>query len=465
MTAVQHPPRVLQFGQGNFLRAFIDWMIQGMNERAGFMGSVRLAKAIPGPFARPFVDQGYAYNLVVRGREGGASVRRREKITCISGSVNAYEDFDGYLREAALPSLKVVVSNTTEAGIAFAEADKADDRPASSYPGKLTQLLRARFLALGGSKDSALFLLPCELIEKNGQTLKKYVLRHAERWYHDAAFTAWLTDDCTWFDSLVDRIVPGHDQEERARCAAETGLDDRLLVVAEPYHLFVIQGPEREDVLPLKKAGFNVIWTDDLTPYRTRKVRVLNGGHTFMAMVGLGMGVASVREALESPVLGRALDAFYSRELIPLMPFDREEIEAYKRTILDRFANPYMVHKLSDIALNSVAKYISRILPSVHEYVAKHDKAPEFATFGLAALLNRYLFTGGVVDDAPILEKFGEIAHARGANPKEAAAAVFASKEIWIQGAAVPAVVRARAGEMLASIRELGMEKALQALL
>jgi tagaturonate reductase len=465
MTADQRPVRVLQFGEGNFLRAFIDWMVQGMNDRAGFAGAVHLVKTIPGPFAPAFADQGHAYHVVVRGKEGGAAVRRRERITCISGTVNPHDDFDGYLREAALPTLKVVVSNTTEAGIVYVDTDRAEDRPAPSYPGKLTQLLRARFLALGGTKDSALFLLPCELIEKNGQTLKRYVLQHAERWYHDPAFTAWLADDCVWFDTLVDRIVPGHDKEERARCAAETGLDDQLLVVTEPYHLFVIQGAEREDVLPLRRAGVNVVWTDDLTPYRTRKVRVLNGGHTFMAMAGLGMGVVSVREALDHAVLGPAIDAFYGREIVPLMPFDRAELEAYRATILDRFANPYMVHRLGDIALNSVAKYIARILPSVQEYVARHGRAPELATFGLAALLDRYLFTQGVADDAPILARFKAIAAAEGSSPRVAAEAVFSSPEIWIQGAVIPPVVQARAGELLAAIREAGTEAALRALL
>ena len=461
MSTDKHPIRVIQFGEGNFLRAFIDWMVQGMNQRAGFDGSVLLAKTIPGPFSPAFARQGFAYHLVTRGQEGAETVRRRERIDCISGGVNPYEDFDAYLRAAAEPTLGVVVSNTTEAGIAYVDTDRAEDRPAPSYPGKLTQFLRARFVALGGSKASAVVILPCELIEKNGQTLRGHVARHAERWYRDAAFTAWLERDCTWLDTLVDRIVPGHDAEERARCAAETGFDDELLVVAEPYHLFVIQGAEREDVLPLKKAGFNVVWTDDLTTYRSRKVRVLNGGHTFMAMIGLGLGLTSVREALEHPLLGRALDAFYRREVVPLMPFPSQELEAYRQTILGRFANPFMVHKLADIALNSVSKYVSRILPSVSEYTARHGQAPVLACFALAALLHRYLFTEGVVDGAAILAEFKAIAGAHGADPAAAGRAAFASEKIWGQGTVIPKVAQARAIELLAEIQRSGLAAAL----
>jgi len=459
------PAKILQFGEGNFLRAFIDWMVQGLNDRAGFNGSVKLSKTIPGPFFGAFEKQDYDYHLVIRGKDGDKVINDRKKISVISGNLNAYEDFDGYLKGATDLNLKVIISNTTEAGIAFVEADKATDRPANSYPGKLTQFLRARFEAHKGSKESAMFILPCELIEKNGQTLKKYVLKHAERWYHDAKFTEWLDKDTTWFDSLVDRIVPGHDKEERAKCKAETGFDDELIVVTEPYHIFVIQGKEREDILPFKKAGFNVVWTDDLTPYRTMKVRILNGGHTFMSMIGLGMGIATVRESLEHPVLGKALDAFYTKDVLPLMPFTKAELDTYKGKIIDRFANPFVVHKLGDIALNSVSKYIARILPGVNDYVGKYKKAPVFATFGLAALLYRYLNVDGIVDDAPIIAKFKEIAKAHANDPVAAAKAVFASKEIWIQNAVIPAEVQALAVEQYASIKKLGVEAALKVLL
>lgn len=463
-TAQKKPARILQFGEGNFLRAFIDWMVQGMNDKGGFNGSVKLSKTIPGPFHPAFERQDYRYNLVIRGKDSDRVINDRSTISCISGNLNAYEDFDGYLAGAKDKDLRIVVSNTTEAGIAYVETDKATDRPANSYPGKLTQFLFARFQAFGPGADGAMFIMPCELIEKNGQTLKKYVLQHAERWYQDPAFSAWLNNDCVWFDTLVDRIVPGHDKDERARCLAETGFDDELIVVTEPYHIFVIQGKEREDVLPFKKSGFNVVWTDDLTPYRSMKVRILNGGHTFMAMVGLGLGIQTVRDALEHPLMGKALDNFYTEDVLPLMPFTKEELLAYHGTIIDRFANPFVVHKLGDIALNSVSKYISRILPGMNDYVQKYNKAPEYACFGMAALLNRYLYTDGILDDAPILAKFKEIA-ATGAEPAKLAAQVFASKEIWIQNAQLPAAIIARATEHFVAIRKHGLSGALAALM
>lgn len=454
------PVRVVQFGEGNFLRAFIDWMIQGLNDRADFGGSVLLAKTIPGPFHPAFSAQDYRYHLVIRGRDGDRVVHDRHPIDVLAGTINAYEDFEASLKAATSRDLRVVVSNTTEAGIAYDETDAATDRPAKTYPGKLTQFLRARFEALGASAPD-LALLPCELIEKNGQTLKKYVLAHAARWYADPAFTAWLEAKVIWYDTLVDRIVPGHDPEERARCLKETGIDDQLIVVTEPYHIFVIQGPQREDLLPFQKAGFNVVWTDDLTPWRTRKVRILNGGHTFLAMVGLGLGVPTVREALEHPVLGPALDAFYAHDVLPTMDFPAEELAAYHATILDRFANPFVVHKLGDIALNSVSKYISRILPAAKDALAATGRAPRWACFGLAALLDRYLHVEGIQDDAPVLARFREIA-AGTSDPAEQARLVFGSPAIWIQGAVVPPEIQAAASAQYVRVRQVGLEAALK---
>jgi tagaturonate reductase len=460
-----YPARILQFGGGNFLRAFVDWMVQGMNERVGFCGSVRLTKATRGTFPAAFARQGFSYNVVVRGKDGTGSVSRRDRVTCISGASNSYTDFDGFLGDAADPNLEVIVSNTTEAGLVYVESDQSADRPASSFPGKLTQFLRARFVAFGGSRESGVLVLPCELVEKNGSTLRLFVRQHARRWYDDDAFDVWLADDCTWLDTLVDRIVPGHDPEERATCCAQTGFDDELLVVAEPYHLLVIGGPEREDVLPLRKAGFNVVWTNDVAPYRTRKVRILNGGHTLLAMVGLGLGVASVRDALEHPLLGRALEAFYSREVLPLIPLPEKEVEAYRAAVIDRFANPFVVHKLADIALNSVSKYAARILPTARQHTEKLHEAPAFASFALAALLDRYLYTSGVVDVPAVLAQFEEIAARHGSSPRDAARAALSSEALWGRDVVIPSEVQVRATEMLVRIREHGMREALEALL
>jgi tagaturonate reductase len=458
----QAPVRILQFGEGNFLRAFIDWMVDRMRKEAGFDGSVVLVKTIPGPFSPAFELQGNAYTVVLRGRDGAQVVNERTRIEVVSGRCNPYEDFQGYLDAAANPDVRVVVSNTTEAGITLDESDRAEDRPASSYPGKLAQLLRARFLALGGTQASALLIMPCELIEKNGSTLRQYVLAHARRWYGDAGFERWIAEDCTFVDTLVDRIVSGYDPEARARLLAETGVDDALLVVAEPYHLLTIQGRQREDLLPLRKAGLNVVWTGDISPYRLLKVRILNGGHTFLAMVGTALGVALVRDCLEHPALKPALLGLYADEIIPALPMPGAEGSAYARTILDRFDNPFMEHKLQDIALNSVSKWRARLLPSAVDYTARKGSAPALIAFSLAALVQRYTTVDGLRDDAPVLAAFARLKPVAADDPAQAVQAALVDPGIW--GEPLPELpgFTAAVTTSFLEIRALGMLAALE---
>ena len=457
----QAPVRILQFGEGNFLRAFIDWMVDRMQAKAGFDGSVVLVKTIPGPFNPSFERQGNAYSVVLRGRTEGQVVNECSRNQVISGRCNPFEDFQSYLDLAANPDVRVIISNTPEAGIVLDPSDRDDDRPAGSYPGKLTQLLRARFLALGGGKDSALLVMPCELIEKNGSTLRSYVLDHAHRWYGDPAFESWIANDCTFVDTLVDRIVSGYDPEARAKLLAETGYDDALLVVGEPYHLLTIQGAAREDLLPFRKAGLNVIWTDDITPYRTLKVRILNGGHTFLAMVGTALGVPLVRTCLEHPALKPALQSLYAGEIIPGLPMAEAEGTAYAKTILDRFDNPFMEHKLEDIALNSVSKWRSRLLPSVVDFAARKGFAPALISFSLAALIHRYTTVAGLKDDAGVLAAFAHLKPIAEAYPAQAVQSVLVDAGIW--GEPLPEIPGLLEAVTLSfqEIRSLGMETAL----
>lgn len=458
----QAPVRILQFGEGNFLRTFIDWMVDRMRQDAGFGGSVALVKTIPGPFSPDFEAQANAYTVVIRGRAEGQVVNRRSRIDVISGRCNPYEDFQGFLDAACDPAVRVVVSNTTEAGIAMVAADRAGDRPAASYPGKLTQLLRARYLALGGTRASALLVMPCELIEKNGQTLRQYVLDHARRWFDDLAFERWIAEDCTFVDTLVDRIVSGHDPEERRRLLAETGFDDALLSVGEPYYLLAIQGAEREDLLPFRKAGLNVVWTGDITPYRLLKVRILNGGHTFLAMVGSAMGVGQVRECLGHPALRPALERLYAAEIIPALPLPEAEGAAYARTILDRFDNPFMEHHLESIALNSASKWRARLLPSAVDFAARTSRAPRLIAFGLAALIQRYTTVAGLQDEAPVLAAFEGLKAVAREDPDRAVRLALADGAIW--GGPLPAIpgFEAAVAEGFRDIRALGMGAALE---
>jgi tagaturonate reductase len=438
MDAKTAPMRILQFGEGNFLRTFIDWMVDRMRAQAGYDGSVGLVKTIPGPFSPDFERQDNVYTTVIRGRTDGEVVNETTRIEVISARYNPYEDFQGFLEAAGNPDVRVVISNTTEAGIAMVESDRAEDRPCASYPGKLTQLLRARFLALGGNPASALLIMPCELIEKNGQTLKQYVLSHARRWFADPAFERWIDEDCTFVDTLVDRIVSGHDPEARQRLEAETGFDDALLSVGEPYHLLAIQAAPREDLLPFRKAGLNVIWTEDIQPYRLLKVRILNGGHTFLAMVGTALGVGTVRACLEHMALRPALECLYASEIIPALPMPEAQGTAYAKTILDRFDNPFMEHHLESIALNSMSKWRARLQPSAEDFAAKRGVPPALIAFSLAALIHRYTTVADLKDDAPVLAAFARMKHLAWCDPAQAVRLVLADKALW--GETRPAV-------------------------
>lgn len=457
----QSPVRILQFGEGNFLRAFIDWMVDRMRAKAGFDGSVVLVKTIPGPFSPDFEKQDNAYTVVVRGRDAAGVVEEHSRIEVISGRVNPFEDFQGYLEAGADPAVRVIISNTTEAGIALDESERAEDCPAPSYPGKLAQLLRARYLALGGGPGSALLIMPCELIEKNGQTLRSYVLNDARRWYDDLGFERWIAEDCTFVDTLVDRIVSGHDPDARAGLLRETGYDDALLVVAEPYHLLAIQGAEREDLLPLCKAGLNVVWTGDISPYRLLKVRILNGGHTFLAMVGTALGVPLVRTCLEHPELMSALQDLYGAEIIPALPMPASEGQAYAKTILDRFANPFMEHKLESIALNSASKWRSRLLPSAVDFAGKKGIPPALISFSMAALIQRYTTVSGLQDEAPVLAAFSRIKPLAETDPARAVRAALDDASIW--GGPLPAITgfAQAVTTSFQEIRSLGMLPAL----
>jgi tagaturonate reductase len=471
-----YPVKVLQFGEGVFLRAFIDWMVERMNASGRFDGSVAIVKPRPGAFPEAYGRQGMRYTVSLKGTLDGRRVESREVVGCVSRLVNPYEDFGAFLGEAANPDLVLLVSNTTESGIAPSPSDRAEDRPALSFPGKLAQFLRARFEAFGGDPDKGLVILPCELIEDNGRVLRDLVLGHADRWYADSAFSAWLRDANTWLDSLVDRIVTGYTDAERAAVLAAEGRDDELVVVAEPYHLLALRGPESlEAVLPLRAAGLNVRWAEDISPYRELKVRLLNGSHTLMALCGLALGAAYVRDCLGMPLVMDALEAYQLGETIPTMAAPRAECEAYLESVLERFANPSLFHKLEGIASKSVSKWAARILPTLSAAGSRaggrSDRPPVLASFPLAALVDRYTSGAAVQDEAPAIEWFASRAGAFASAPEAAMAEALSAMGPWsasLGGSAdrrpieIPGLA-AEAARRLAAIRELGMERALAA--
>jgi tagaturonate reductase len=378
---------VLQFGEGNFLRAFVDWMVERMNAAGLFGGRVVMVQPIPTGMAGPINDQDGLYTVVLRGIEGGRLVESREVVTSVSRCVDPHVDFQAFLDCAANPDLRFVVSNTTEAGIRVDRGDAADARPAPSFPGKLTQLLAARFRRFDGEPTRGLIMLPCELIERNGPALREAVFTLARRWDLGPAFLAWLEGACLFTSTLVDRIVTGFPREEAAELFAELGYEDDLLVAGETFHAWVIESPRPLDgELPLAQAGLNVTWTPELGPYRARKVRILNGAHTMMALAAFPDGKETVREVMQDDLFGAYVQRGIAEEILPTLALPRAELEAFAASVAERFANPFIEHRLSSIALNSVSKLRTRILPTIADHLRLRGVLPRRLCFSLAAL-------------------------------------------------------------------------------
>ena len=370
--------KVIQFGEGGFLRGFVDWMLDSVNGQTDFNGSVAVVQPIKDGMCDVLTEQGYKYTHICRGVEG---VDKRV-ISVISKCVKPYDDFDEYIALAECESARFIVSNTTEAGIAVNKNDKLTDRPASSFPGKLTQLLYKRYgLGLRG-----FVFLPCELIDKNGDQLKKCILEYADMWALDDGFKAWIEKDNIFCNTLVDRINTGYPKGEEI----ETDFEDRLINTSEYFHLWVISGySELFNELPLDKCGLNVILTDDLDRYRTRKVRILNGSHTSMIPYALLLGVETVGECLKDERTLMHLTACQS-EIIASLDGDKAEAEEYAADVMQRFANPYIRHMCQSIALNSVSKFKVRVLPSILEYEKKFGVAPKNLLFSFGKLIEFY---------------------------------------------------------------------------
>jgi tagaturonate reductase len=318
------PERVLQFGEGNFLRAFVDWMIARLNARGLFGGRVVLVQPIAAGMAREVNAQDGLYTVILRGLADGRIVESREVVSAVSRCVDPYQDFDAFIACAANPDLRFVVSNTTEAGIRTDPADAVDARPSPSFPGKLTQLLHARFIATGGAPDKGLVMLPCELIERNGDVLARAVTETAARWGLGDGFARWLREACVFTNTLVDRIVTGYPKDEAAELSSQLGYDDELLVTGEVFHSWVIESPLPLDgELPFAKAGLDVTWTADMTPYRERKVRILNGAHTMTVLAAYLAGKETVRECMDDPLIRNYMERGIEQEILPTLSLPR----------------------------------------------------------------------------------------------------------------------------------------------
>lgn len=389
----QRTERVIQFGEGGFLRGFVDWMLQKVNENSDFDGNVVVVQPIEAGMCDMLSAQDCVYTHVCRGVEGV----EKGIIDVISRCVKPYEDFDAYLALAAQPEMRFVVSNTTESGIVFSADDKIADTPPKSFPAKVTLLLKRRYeLGLPG-----FIFLPCELIDRNGDNLKKCILKYAELWNLSDGFKEWVKKDNVFTNTLVDRINTGYPKGEDLGL----GYEDNMANTSEFFHLWVIETDfDLDRELPFSKTDLNVIITPDkLEMYRTRKVRILNGAHTSLVPYALLSGFDTVKSCLDDETMSEHLKKCVFDEIIPTLDLPKDELLSYANSVVERFSNPYIKHYLSAIALNSVSKFKVRVLPSILEYIKRYGKMPETLLFAFAKLLDFYK-TDMTNDDPAVVE-------------------------------------------------------------
>ena len=371
---------VIQFGEGNFLRGFFDYFLDSMNKNGLYEGKAVVIQPRAGGKCALFNAQDCKYNLYLRGIENGNVVQEHHFIESVSRGVDPYKNFDEYMSLADNEDFRFVVSNTTEAGIAFDENCRFDDKPCLSFPGKLTQLLYRRYK----NAMKGFVFLPCELIDNNGDELKKCILQYASLWSLEDGFVQWIETENTFANTLVDRIVTGYPDDE----TAGKHPDDKFLDAAEIFHLWVIEG-DFENELPLKKAGFNVVWTDDAKPYKKIKVRILNGAHTSMVTGALLSGVETVGECMADETVSAYLNKCMNEEILPAIG-DNEDSRKFMNDVFDRFRNPFIKHRLRSIALNSVSKFSVRVLPTILDYKEKFGAYPKGLSLSLAYLISFY---------------------------------------------------------------------------
>jgi tagaturonate reductase len=362
-----------------------------LNKKGLFNGRVVVVQPIDRGLADKLNEQNGIYTLLMRGVLNGEVVENKQIINSISRCINPYTEFQQYLDCAHNPYLRFIVSNTTEAGIAYCAEDKPTDQPPSSFPAKLTLLLLERYKAFNGDVSKGFILLPCELIAHNGDNLKKAVLETAENWKLDGEFIAWIEKANIFTSTLVDRIVTGYPRNVIDKLWEKAGYKDELFDTCEAFHLWVIQGPESiEKELPLKKAGLNVVYTDDITPYRNRKVRILNGAHTSTMLAAFLAGKDFVGDSMEDPVLYNFMERAVHEEIFPTLPLSKKELSSFAEAVFERFRNPFVHHPVLSISLNSVSKYKARVLGSLEDYMTAKGKIPTRLAFGLAALIAFY---------------------------------------------------------------------------
>lgn len=412
-TKVNREERVIQFGEGGFLRGFVDWILQITNEKTDFDASVVVVQPIKDGLCDKLTEQNCVYTHIMRGLKDSKEVVDKKVIDVISRCVKPYDNYEEYLNLAKNPSFRFIVSNTTESGIVYEKEDKITDAPPKSFPAKVTHLLYERFKL---NLDGFIFL-PCELIEKNGETLKKIILKYADDWNLGADFKSFVEEKNIFCNTLVDRIVTGYPKDEKI----DLGYEDNMLNTSELFHLWVIEGPKSIlNEIPFDKTNLNIIVTDSLDMYRTRKVRILNGAHTSMIPYAMCEGIETVKDCMENEKMLDFVKKCVFDEIIPTLDLPKEELVSYANDVFERFNNPFIKHLCASISLNSVSKFKVRVLPSLLEYIKRENKMPENLVFSLAMLIKFYK-TSTPKDDADIISFMKE----------KTVAEILANKSFW----------------------------------
>ena len=383
--------KIIQFGGGNFLRGFVDWMIDVLNDNSDFGGSVVVVKPTPSGTYKELLDQDGRFHVMTNGLRNGELVSEVHLVKCIRRVIHPYLEWDEYLVSAESATLRFVFSNTTESGIQFKEEDLLGNMPPNEFPGKLTAWLWHRYQFFKGNPSNGCIIIPCELLQDNGVLLKDCILKYASHWGLGPGFEKWIHEHNYFCNTLVDRIVPGFPKNKIEKVYEKIGYKDQLVVDAEPYHLWAIEAPQFvQEELPLDKVGLNVVYTDDLEPYRKMKVRILNGAHTFMVPVAYLKGINTVREAVEDEVVGALVKETIFEEILPTMDFPQAQLDKYANDVLDRFRNPYIKHQLINISLNSIAKFKTRLLPSLLGYIDRKNALPPNILYSLSQVIVFY---------------------------------------------------------------------------
>ncbi len=472
---VERPVKVLQFGEGNFLRAFVDYMIDIANEQGKFNGDIVLVKPIEFGNLDRFHEQECQYTVQLRGIVDGEAKRINRVVTSVADAVDAYGEYEKYAAYAKLDTLRYIVSNTTEAGIVYDETDRMEFNPPKTYPGKLTKFLYERYKHFNGAADKGLVMLPVELIDDNGIHLKECVLKFAKLWNLEDGFVTWLNDACVFTSTLVDRIVTGYPRDEAEELCKEFGYQDNLIVTGEPFALWVIESAKDiSKEFPLPDAGLPVIFTDNQKPYKQRKVRILNGAHTSFVLASYLCGNDIVLESMKDELILKYIKATIFDEVIPTLTLPKQDLIDFAEAVLTRFNNPYVKHAHLSISLNSVSKWRARCMPSFLEYIEKEGKLPTHLTFSLAALMAFYTGTEirdkalighrdgqeyNIMDDADVLEFF---AANSSKEPAEYAHAVLSNENFWGQDLTKLAGVEEAVTNYISDIRSMGMRKTME---